>query len=551
MKSVKMKIITLVLCCIILSSVVIGGISILSSRNVVAADSVQIMNLLCDNRKDDINTMFIKVEQSVETLSVYAGHQLTDLEQFKTDPAYVDQYAQGLLAVATNAAQSTEGVTTVYVRFNPEFTDPESGFFYCRSKDEESFRKVTPTNLLRYEKDDIQHVGWFYIPAQNGQGTWMEPYYNQNIQDEIISYVVPFYRDGELLGVVGMDISFERLKDIVAETSIYESGYAFLSDEQAKIIYHKDLKRGTDLKEYNHQEFKAMADELVEGEADKASLISYTYDGSSKKSTYRILENGMRLIISVPVSEIDHQANSLLMTIVSSVLIMIVIAAAFTIIFTRRLVRPLLELTVAARKVANGDLNVSITHESKDEVGELSESFRQTVVHLEHYFTHINQLAYKDPLTGIRNKTSYLDIIAQLDDISQSKLLQYAVVVFDINDLKTMNDTYGHEYGDSLIVQACQMISDIFQDHEIYRIGGDEFVVLLENMRALQVKELLQKLDMHIQEHNRNHGIEHKVSIAWGLAVYDKEIDHNYHDVFKRADQAMYDNKSFMKHHHG
>lgn len=550
MKSVKMKIIILVLSCIIASSIVIGGISILSSRQVVAADSVQIMNLLCDNRRDDINTMFVKVEQSVDTLSVYAAHQLTDLEKFKQDAQYVEEYTESLLSVAINAAQNTEGTTTVYIRYNPQFTNPESGFFYCRSKDEETFKKVTPTNILAYDKDDVQHVGWFYIPAENQKGTWMQPYYNQNIQDEIISYVVPFYIGGELIGVVGMDISFENLRSIVAQTSVYESGYAYLTDEDANIIYHRNLKRGTQLVDYNQGEFKEMAMSLVDGTPDSSTLIGYTYEGVHKKAVYRVLENGMRLIISAPVSEIDHQANTLLKTIVNSVLIMIVFASFLSILFTRRLVRPLLELTNAAKKVAAGDLNVSVLHHSNDEVGELSESFRQTVVHLEHYFSHINQLAYKDPLTGVRNKTSYLDMIHQLDDMAQTKLLKYAVIVFDLNDLKSVNDSLGHEYGDSYIVQACQMIGDIFLESEMYRIGGDEFVVLLENTRVDLANEMLHQLDEDIQVNNRNHASEFKVSIAWGLAYYDKHKDKNFHDVFQRADHLMYENKTFMKHHH-
>ena len=237
------------------------------------------------------------------------------------------------------------------------------------------------------------------------------------------------------------------------------------------------------------------------------------------------------------------------MTILTSVGIMILLASGFTIVFTRRLVKPLLELTAAAKKVASGDLNVSVNHHSNDEVGELSESFRQTVVHLEHYFSHINQLAYKDSLTGVKNKTAYLDVVHQLDDMARTKLLDYALIVFDINDLKTVNDTFGHDNGDMLIVSACQMITDLFLDQEVYRIGGDEFVVILENEEVDSAKRSLHELSEHIKEFNRNVSSDKKVSIAWGLAIYDRDNDQSYRDVFQRADQAMYENKTYMKHH--
>ena len=60
----------------------------------------------------------------------------------------------------------------------------------------------------------------------------MEPYYNQNIGVEMVSYVIPIYRDNETVGVVGMDIDFSIIEDVVNGTRVYDSGYAFLVDAQ-------------------------------------------------------------------------------------------------------------------------------------------------------------------------------------------------------------------------------------------------------------------------------------------------------------------------------
>lgn len=547
MNSVKTKIIALVVCCIVLASVAIGGTGIINSRRVVAEDSVQTMNLLCDNRKEQLNSLFLRIEQSVETLTVYTTHQLDDSTRFKTDAQYVKQFSDSLLEVAINSAENTEGAMAVYIRYNPEFTDPESGIFCTKSTSDNMFKPLPPTNLADYDADDREHVAWFYEPAQKKTGTWVTPYHNENIDVEMISYVVPFYVNNSFIGVVGMDINFTVLQEIIYNTEIYKTGYAFLTNDKAQIVYHKSLPRGTDLVEYSNGEFRQVAELLKNNTSNHTSLVAYTFGGVPKEAAFRTLSNDMRLILTAPVSEIDAQANMLLLQMVFAVLIIVLLAVILTIVFTRKLVRPLLELTVAAKKIADGDLSVSITHQSGDEVGALAESFRQTVAHLHKYISYINELAYRDSLTGVKNKTAYLEIINRMEEATRLKRSQYAVIVFDINDLKTVNDHLGHDFGDMLIISACKIICRVFQRSPIYRIGGDEFVALLENTDLDHYAQLLEEFERELEEYNRQPSNELKVSIARGIAIYSEDSDLTYNDVFKRADNAMYHNKAEMK----
>jgi len=74
------------------------------------------------------------------------------------------------------------------------------------------FKSLTPTDFSSYDKDDLEHVGWYYIPVNNGKPTWMEPYLNSNINVYMISYVVPIVIDNVKVGIVGMDIDFKEMK---------------------------------------------------------------------------------------------------------------------------------------------------------------------------------------------------------------------------------------------------------------------------------------------------------------------------------------------------
>lgn len=546
MKSLKTKVIALVLGCMLLSSFVIGSFSILSSKKAVSEDSAQIMNLLCENKSKEISALLSRIEQSVNTLTLYASRQIVDSDKFKKDSSYVDQFTDHLTDIAINAAANTEGAMTVYIRYNPEYTSPTSGLFCSKSSADSTFKSLEPTNLSLYDPSDTSRVGWFYEPAKNKKGTWMEPYLNDNINIEMISYVIPFYLNDVFIGVVGMDIDFRVLQTIVEETTVYETGYAYLTDENANLIYHQDLPRDTSLMDYNNGEFRAAAEVLLKASSEQ-SLITYNYHGYQRKAAFRSLQNGMRLVLAAPTSDIDKQANQLILQILIASFVIVALTIILTFIFTRRLVKPLLELTDAAQKIAAGDLSISITHHSRDEVGTLAESFRETVKHLHKYISYINELAYRDPLTGVKNKTAYLEVTKQMDELARLKRPEFAVIVFDINGLKNVNDTYGHDFGDILIADTCKIICHTFKQSPIYRIGGDEFVALLENEDYKNSMQLLSQLQNDIDLYNEQSHNKIKISVAKGIAVYSEATDFTFQDVFKRADNAMYFNKAKMK----
>ena len=153
-------------------------------------------------------------------------------------------------------------------------------------------------------------------------------------------------------------------------------------------------------------------------------------------------------------------------------------------------------------------------------------------------------LAYTDQLTGVRNKNAYTEAEKNLNDrISKGELSELAVVVFDVNELKNVNDTKGHEAGDEHLQNACALICKQFKHSPIYRIGGDEFVAHLEGEDFLNRKILLEDFDNRIEENQR----QDKVVIATGLGTFIPGEDTDYSSVFERADKKMYERKHFLK----
>lgn len=140
-----------------------------------------------------------------------------------------------LETTAVNAAKNTEGAITVYVRYNPQFAEPTSGLFYSKNPMDNQSEKLQPTNLLQYGPNDKGYTDWYYTPVENEKPTWTLPYYNKNVNVQMISYVIPIKIDEVLIGVVGMDINFNLIQSLVEESSAYNTRFAFLTDNQ--ILY--------------------------------------------------------------------------------------------------------------------------------------------------------------------------------------------------------------------------------------------------------------------------------------------------------------------------
>lgn len=155
-------------------------------------------------------------------------------------------------------------------------------------------------------------------------------------------------------------------------------------------------------------------------------------------------------------------------------------------------------------------------------------------------------LAYTDSLTGLKNRTSFDDSISEVNKNLKIKN-NILIIVFDINNLKLVNDSLGHHEGDRLIYHASRLIKECFDKiGEIYRIGGDEFAVIVTKNAEFVVKDELLIFDKKIKEYNHQE-VKFKISIAYGMASFKNNEDKDFHSVFAQADREMYKCKKIQK----
>ena len=152
-----------------------------------------------------------------------------------------------------------------------------------------------------------------------------------------------------------------------------------------------------------------------------------------------------------------------------------------------------------------------------------------------------------DPLTGVMSKYAYIDEEAHIDDlIARGEMKEFAMIVFDLNDLKFINDTKGHDAGDIYIIQSVNLIKEYFKDIPIYRVGGDEFTIILRDNNYDNRDGLFKAFNDRIDENSAKNDL---IIISAGLAIYLPDKDSTILQTYTRADREMYARKYYLKEH--
>ena len=159
------------------------------------------------------------------------------------------------------------------------------------------------------------------------------------------------------------------------------------------------------------------------------------------------------------------------------------------------------------------------------------------------------ELMRRDPLTNVNNRTAYEDKEKYLQsEINMETGLGFAIAMFDVNSLKLINDNRGHDAGDAYLIRSCRLICNVFKHSPVYRIGGDEFVAILEGEDYEKRDELMSEIKSRMNPYSDKMPLPlDYISIACGMAVFDPGNDRTVQDIIKRADEDMYKNKAEIK----
>ena len=501
----------------VVTMLIAGCFGVVAIKDIGRRSAEQTMRILCETGQKNLNQYFSGAEQAVETVSAYVESNLDGL-----DEQQLQEHLSRVDDVFMRLNYSTNGILTYYYRIDPEISDAVQGFWYV-NLDGSGFVEHDVTDIGLYDTADTSSLVWFTVPKATGKGVWLPPYQTDNLDRRVISYNNPVYYQGQFIGVVGIEIDYSTMADEVNNISLYENGYAFLTDASGNVIYHP--RRDVTAPDVSLR--------MPEDVWHDGSFICYRYEGVDMQAVQLPLSNGMYLNVTVPAQEINADWIAWRNTIIVVFAILLAGFAVLIMAYVGRITRPLIELTAAAERIYEGDYDVTLDCDAQDEVGILTRTIMKVITSLKNSNSELNDLAFVDALTGVRNRMA----LKHDDDSYLGR--EVTVVMLDLNDFKIINDTHGHEQGDRILKETGVLLAETFGRGHCYRYGGDEFLVVVPDASEEEFQESLNAMMQRrprVDEAN-------EVGLSVGYVRGTLDTSDQLQNLIARADERMYEVK--------
>ena len=286
----------------------------------------------------------------------------------------------------------------------------------------------------------------------------------------------------------------------------------------------------------------------------------------------------------IGMDDVMAERQRLLLLLVGGTFVLAsVILTAAVLFINKAVVKPLRSMTDEMKKFRPSEKLsyeeagvIDIDINSNDEIGEIYHGIRNMEINIIDYLKDVVSLqkdkqkaesdlrdkdeqigqlsieSQQDALTGVGNKAAYIKKMDELNRQMKTSDPEFAIVMADINNLKQINDRYGHRAGDQYIKGCCHMVCDTYKHSPVYRIGGDEFVVLLLGQDYAERRELYDQIKKNFKRAYEETDVSPWLRYSAAVGMAEKAADDSTTEfIFKRADEAMYRDKAQFKKTYG
>ena len=513
--TIQTKVLTFALSGLVLCVLALGGLCLYTTNKVTHDNTERNLHNLTNTETIKINNRLKNVEQYVNTLEIAISGMLDSLGQL-TDEKQLDEFTEKSRELIRLTIGNTEKAVAVYLRFNPELTPPTSGIFMAKTARDNELKFTEPTDFSKYDPSDIEHVGWYYTPIKTKKPTWMMPYLNKNISVYMISYVIPLFKFGTEIGVVGVDIDFDYLTREIASIRLFDNDYAFLADKYGNILFHPSIPKG--------HPFTLPENSLL---------------------IHNKLENGMDLTFVIPKESITADRNKLIQNLILITMLILVVYILASLIFANSITRSLKQLTDYANRLIDGKMGIELNINRNDEIGDLATSFVKAKMRLAETMGHIKGLAFRDPITSVRNRNSFDHYIGEFSiRVSTGDIKSYGILVARVDNLFKIKNKFGNSKAIALLQVASKLICTTFDHSPVFRINEDEFIVVLMNSDLKNCNELLEKLEEGVKNSVQAENPWECVKLAVGIAICKDSQSSSLSEQLSSAENNMLKNRN-------
>ena len=371
---ISIKIAAAIVMCSVLVSATVGIISIVSSTSIIKAEAKDKMLNIASSRGNEFTIQTSKVENTVNEL---AGIVLGSLDVSKVkDDTYINDYEKAFGDVLKSLGESNKGIVGLYLNFDPKFTSGNKPFDVAYTYDESKKEGIVEADAYTLEdyKEDNVDLAWYYNPIKAKKGVWSNIYADSLSKVSMISYTMPLYSNNELVGVVGLDMSFESLKNLILSTKVYDTGNAFLLSDDYTFLVDKSKSDKDNFSTMTNGNYKYITDGMKN---EKSSVVEANYEGVQTLISYYTMNNGQIIGVCAPSAEVFKSIKDLEYVVISVILVGLVLSVLIALYISQRISKPIEECSQHMAVFAKGDLTAEISEKylkMTDEIGLLAKS---------------------------------------------------------------------------------------------------------------------------------------------------------------------------------
>ncbi len=386
----KTQSIITIICCMTFAFLTTASILLSQYYSIIKENYKNTVYIAADKKVLELNTFFNTAEAIAKDCENFILDNL-DEERLLKDKAYETEFMDILTKMMSSVAVNQKGVISTFFRMEMYKYGPTKGIFLTGGY-HKSFVRVRPTDLSKYSPTDVEHVGWYYHPVWNKAPIWLSPYLNENLGQKMISYCIPVYRNDELLGIVGIDLSLAIINDIVSTHQLSNSQGLLIGVQQNLINLNtmEDLSKAVD----RSANLSTMMEKFRN--SDGKNLVKFHWDGRNQYGVLRKLDNDMSYVLSTTSDEFININKS---QVLSLLIAFLIVCALTAILITFALVKILIPIKIITRttnRLARGELHIEIPYNSKNEIGTLAGNIRMMTTQLKEYIEYISEQTKKE-----------------------------------------------------------------------------------------------------------------------------------------------------------
>lgn len=371
MKKISTRIILTVLLCSITMAAIVGVSSILKSTDVIGEEA----------RNNLIATTQVHTENINEDLAVYetiVSNMYTIVEgtidsSRLHEEGYLAEYSNSIInPILQGMAQDTRKNAGLYIVFDSKYTGKSEGVWAALDEKGNLMHSI-PTNIAGISEDDPV-AAFYYDAIKKGKAFWSDFYINEADQ-EVMTYSIPIVIDGMTIGTIGADMKVGEITKQIEEIKLYDTGYAYLVNENFDYLTHPTLDRNTNLSTYNDGQFSSLVDDI---KANGLGLEDVEFGGVKRIMAYGTLYDGKVIMLTIPSSEVFEEMNITAFIIVGVIFIAAILSAIFAFVLGKRISEPIEIATDMLNTTANLDLQeveetkkIRTILSRKDEIGSI------------------------------------------------------------------------------------------------------------------------------------------------------------------------------------